>query len=79
MECAWIPVKEHSRILNMTGGVNIDKLKKVMAESFTEKILRDIDERCEEPDQVAYADDDGWFHANEETINAVDNLLAWER
>ena len=23
-------------------------------------------------------DDDGWFHADEDTINAVDNFLSWE-
>ena len=42
--CGWlfldrasIPIKEHSGMLNMTGGMNIDKLKQVMAESFKAK------------------------------------------
>ena len=29
----------------MTGGMNIDKLKKVMAESYAQKVLRDLDGR----------------------------------
>ena len=37
LERAHPPLKEHSVILNMTGGVNIDKLKKVMMESYPEK------------------------------------------
>ena len=45
LERAGIPLKEHSGILNQTGGVNIDKLKKVMAESLPEKVLKDIDSR----------------------------------
>ena len=45
MERAQIPLKEHSGILNMTQGLNIDKLKKVMTESFPDKILKDIDGR----------------------------------
>ncbi len=45
LERAAIPLKEHSGILNQTGGMNIDKLKKVMSESFTEKVLKDIDIR----------------------------------
>ena len=32
----------------------------------------------EDPDQVAYVDDDGNFHADQETINAVDEMLSWE-
>ena len=50
--CGWlflerssIPVKEYSGILNMTGGMNVDKLKKVMSESMTEKVLKEIDGR----------------------------------
>ena len=34
MERAQIPLKEHSGILNMTQGLNIDNLKRVMTESF---------------------------------------------
>ena len=34
---AAIPLKEHSGILNQTGGMNVDKLKKVMAESLPDK------------------------------------------
>ena len=45
LERASIPLREHSGILNQTGGMNIDKLKKVMAESLTEKVLKDIDGR----------------------------------
>ena len=45
LERAAIPIKEHSGILNQTGGMNIDKLKKVMSDSLPEKILRDIDGR----------------------------------
>ena len=33
MERAQLPLKEHSGILNMTRGLNIDNLKKVMVES----------------------------------------------
>ena len=41
--------------------------------------LEDEDDQGEEdPDQVAYVYDEGWFYADEETINAVDNLLPWE-
>ena len=40
LERAGIPLKEHSGILNQTGGVNIDKLKKVMAESLPEKFSK---------------------------------------
>ena len=36
MERAQNPLTEHSGILNMTGGLNIDKLKKVMMESYPE-------------------------------------------
>ena len=42
---ASVPLKEHSGILNQTGGMNIDKLKKVMSESLPEKILKYIDGR----------------------------------
>ena len=45
MECSQIPIKEYSGILNMTQGLNIDKLKKIMTESMTEKVLKDIDGR----------------------------------
>ena len=45
LERASIPLREHSGILNQTGGMNIDKLKKVMADSLTEKVLKDIDGR----------------------------------
>ena len=45
LERASTPLREHSGILNQTGGMNIDKLKKVMAESLTEKVLKDIDGR----------------------------------
>ena len=27
---------------------------------------------------MAFVDDEGWFHADEDTINAVDELLSWE-
>ncbi len=117
-------------MLHQTGGMNIDKLKKVMSESFTERVLKDIDNRTmpnapwqkrpfqkkkkgfpthyttelsddedvnalddtdddylepevddqrdEDLDQVAYVDDEGWFYADEETINAVDETIAWD-
>ena len=29
----------------------------------------------EDPDQVAYADDEGWFYDDEETIKVVDEML----
>ena len=29
-------------------------------------------------DQVAYVDDDGYFYADQETIDAVDQELAWD-
>ena len=45
MERAQIPLKEHSGILNMTQGLNIDNLKRVMTESFPDKVLKDIDGR----------------------------------
>ena len=45
LERAAIPVKEHSALLNQTGGMNIDKLKKVMSESLPDKVLKDIDGR----------------------------------
>ena len=45
MERSQIPIKEYSGILNMTQGLNIDKLKKIMTESMTEKVLKDIDGR----------------------------------
>ena len=45
MERAQIPLKEHSGILNMTQGLNIDRLKKIMTESMTDKVLKDIDGR----------------------------------
>ena len=45
MERAQIPLKQHSGILNMTQGLNIDNLKKVMTESFPDKVLKDIDGR----------------------------------
>ena len=117
--------------------MNIDKLKKVMADSLPEKVLKDIDGRTvtkapwqgsrrpfkgkgfkkksyahycdedddeedvdavddewhdfddeeeewedpneeEDPDQVAYVDEEGWFYADEETINAVDESIAFD-
>ena len=45
---SWIEQEFHSKnsgVLNQTGGVNIDKLKKVMSESLPEKVLKDIDSR----------------------------------
>ena len=42
---AQIPLKEHSGILNMTQGLNIDNLKRVMTESFPDMVLKDIDGR----------------------------------
>ena len=47
MERAQIPPKEHSGILNMTQGLNIDNLKRVMTESFPDKVLKDIDGRTQ--------------------------------
>ena len=41
MERAHIPLTEHSGILNMTQGLNIDRLKKTMTESMTDKVLKD--------------------------------------
>ena len=29
-------------------------------------------------DQVAHVDEEGWFHATEETINAVDDMLTYD-
>ena len=136
LERASTPLKEHSGILNQTGGMNIDRLKKVMAESLPEKVLKDIDGRTatkapwqnprpfkgnkfiknkfkkkdstnfcdesdgeedanalaeedydeeeewpaeeEDPDHVAYVDEEGWFYADEETINAVDESIAYD-
>ena len=42
LERASIPLKEQSGILNQAGGMNIDKLKKVMDDSLPEKVLEDI-------------------------------------
>ena len=36
MERSQIPIKEYSGLLNMTQGLNIDKLKKIMTEPMTE-------------------------------------------
>ena len=47
MERAQKPLKEHSGILNMTQGLNIDNLKRVMTESFPDKVLKDIDGRTQ--------------------------------
>ena len=128
----------------MTQGLNIDKLKKIMVESYPAKVLRDLDGRTsstkptwsrkttkkpfkkrpspvktadglaedeeyeedddddtyalddyyenddygdegdyddeyeEDEDQVAYIDDEGWFDADEETINAVDEMMSYD-
>ena len=148
MERSQIPLKEYSGILNMTQGLNIDKLKKVMVESYPDKVLKDLDGRSsttkpswskkkpnkpfikrpypvktadeldddedEDEDgdndtyaiddyyeddehgdeawygdddgdddewdeyQVAYVDEEGWFHADEETINAVDEMMSYD-
>ncbi len=127
LEHAAIPLKEHSGILHQTGGMNIDKLKKVMSESFTERVLKDIDSRTtpkapwqkrprdlrkkrfstyyttevsededvnaldetdeddleferddQSDDQAAYVDEEGWFYADEDTINAVDETIAYD-
>ena len=43
MERSQIPLKEQSGILNMTQGLNIDKLKKIMMESYPDKVLKDLD------------------------------------
>ena len=40
-----ITIKEHSGTLNMTQGLNIDKLKKVMTESLPEQVPKYIDGR----------------------------------
>ena len=32
----------------------------------------------EDPDQVAYADEEGWLYADEDTINAVDETIAYD-
>ncbi len=45
MDRSQIPLKEHSGILNMTQGLTMDKLKKVMTEPYPDKILKDIDGR----------------------------------
>ena len=45
MERSQIPLKEYSGILNMTQGLNIDKLKKIMVESYPDKVLKDLDGR----------------------------------
>ena len=52
--CGWMfmatsqnPFKEHSGILSMTQGLNIDKLKKVMTESFPDNVLKYIDGRAQ--------------------------------
>ena len=29
-------------------------------------------------DQVAYTDEEGWFYADEDTIEQVDETIAWE-
>ena len=39
----------------------------------------DDDEEDEwDEDQVAHVDDEGWFYADEETINAVDEMLTYD-
>ena len=45
MERSQIPLKEHSGILHTTQGLNIDRLKRVMTETFLDKVLKDIDGR----------------------------------
>ena len=45
MERSQIPRKEHSGILHMTQGLNIDRLKRVMTESYPDKVLKDLDGR----------------------------------
>ena len=128
----------------MTQGLNIDRLKRVMTESYPDKVLKDLDGRSAtkapwqkspnnmkrkpfhkkktghakmaegldedeyeeeeddvnalddddyneydwygdyseeeddeefDEDQVAYVDEEGWFYADEETINVVDEML----
>ena len=36
------------------------------------------DDYEEDEDQVAYIDDEGWFYADEETINAVDEMMSYD-
>ena len=38
----------------------------------------DDEQDDEDEDQVAHVDDEGWFHATEETIDAVDEMLSLE-
>jgi len=45
MERSQIPLKEHSGILHMAQGLNIDRLKRVMTDSYPDKVLEDIDGR----------------------------------
>ena len=55
LERASHPVKEHSGILNMTGGMHIDKLKKATPETLPEHVLRDTDGRQHHPTTLAAA------------------------
>ena len=43
-----------------------------------EEDWEDEGDQSDDPDQVAFVDDEGWFHADEGTINAVDEFLPWE-
>ena len=36
------------------------------------------DEDDEDEDQVAYVDEEGWFYVDEETINAVDEMMSYD-
>ena len=38
----------------------------------------EYDPEEEDPDHIAYVDEEGWFYADEETINAVDEFLSFE-
>ena len=45
MECSLIPLKAHSGIFHQTQGLNIDHLKRIMTESYPDKVLKDLDSR----------------------------------
>ena len=36
------------------------------------------DQDADDTDQVAYVDEEGWFYADEETIDVVDEGIAWD-
>jgi len=99
LDRAHLPTKELPSIMNFSGNTNIDQLRKVIIESFPDKVIRDIDGRSssshkplhkkkhhpshylddEDPDDHEYADygdeeyDDDDYYNDEEDEYALDD------